>query len=333
MLQRFWAILWSRWLEFVRDKSALIWSFIFPVCLVGGFAVMFSGDGRPLYKVGLLGEGQPSEFVQTKHIQFVDYQDSDKAMLKLRQHGVDLLVDSSQNTYWVNESSANSYIVERLFLQVEEGFAREVASGRKIRYVDWVVPGILGMNMMFSCLFGVGYVIVRYRKLSVLKRFKATPLSAFEFIMAQVISRLVIVMVVISIVYSLCNWLFDFYMIGSYWNLAVITMLGALSLISLALIIASRSDSEELTNGLLNLVTFPMIILSGVWFSLEGAPQWVQDMALWLPLTHMIEGARAIMGNGDGLWDIRHHVFSLLGMTALYTAIAASLFRWEGQGR
>ena len=163
MFKRFLAILIARTIEFWRDRAALAWNFIFPILLVVGFGLIFSGGGQPAYKVGLIGE-QQTEFVKTKYIQFVDYQADDqsvaKAILKLQQHRLDLLVDSGQRVYWINDSSPSGYIVEKLLLQVEPDFTQQLAQGAQIRYVDWVLPGILAMNMMFSCLFGVGYVVV-----------------------------------------------------------------------------------------------------------------------------------------------------------------------------
>lgn len=336
MFKRFYAIFIARNLEFWRDRAALGWNLAFPILLVVGFAAIFSGDGRSMYKVGLIGDSTTA-FSSTKYISFVEYQSEqqslDRAMLKLQQHSLDLLVDSDQRVYWVNDTSPKGYITEKLLLHSEPGFERRVATGKQIRYVDWVLPGILGMNMMFSCLFGVGYVVVRYRKNSVLKRLQATPLNALEFMLAQVASRLVIVLVVVSIIYLGCDLFFDFYMIGNYIELLVVTLLGTMALISLSLIVASRSQSEELVGGLLNMVSWPMMMLSGVWFSLEGAPEFIQGVSQLLPLTHLVEAARGVMINGDSLWDVKYNVLSLLGMTVVFTAVGAYLFRWDSDGR
>ena len=188
---------------------------------------------------------------------------------------------------------------------------------------------ILGMNMMFSCLFGVGYVIVRYRKNAVLKRLKATPLSALEFVSAQLVSRLFIVIFLSSVVYIGCNLFFDFYMLGSYFDLLIIAVLGAFSLITLGLLVASRSKSEELIGGLLNLSSWPMMLLSGVWFSLEGAPDMVKVFADFLPLTHLVAGARKIITEGATLTDISYHVSVLLVMSAVFLTLGAYLFSWN----
>ena len=291
---------------------------------------IFSGDGRAIYKVGVIDLAQSqSSFLETKYISFIDYQEVTSAKVKLEQHSIDLLIDFNGQKYWVNQGAPNSYLVEKILLSDHKDYQRIETQGKKIRYIDWVLPGILGMNMMFSCLFGVGYVIVRYRKNAVLKRLKATPLSALEFVSAQLFSRLFIVMFLSSVVYIGCNLFFDFYMLGSYFDLIIIAMLGAFSLITLGLLVASRSKSEELIGGLLNLSSWPMMLLSGVWFSLPGAPNAVKVFAEFLPLTHLVAGARKIITEGATLADISYHVTVLMIMSAVFLSLGAYLFSWN----
>ncbi|WNC67784.1 ABC transporter permease [Thalassotalea nanhaiensis] len=332
---RFAAVVKARNLEFFRDKSSLAWNILFPVLLLVIFSFAFSGEGRGVYKVGVItAMAESSEnvhpFMQTKYIDFVHYEQLDKAMLKLDQHGIDMIIDSAAKQYWVNEQSPKSYMVEKIFVHDADGLNRMVTTGEPIRYIDWVLPGIFGMNMMFSCLFGVGYVIVRYRKNSVLKRLKATPLSALEFISAQLLSRLFIVLFMVSVVYIGCNFFFDFIMHGSYLNLFLIAIVGAMSLISLGLLISTRSKSQELVGGLLNMATWPMMLLSGVWFSLEGAPQFVQNIAEVFPLTHLVSAARSIITEGATLQDVSYQFAVLLSMTAICLILSAKLFSWDG---
>jgi ABC-type multidrug transport system permease subunit len=329
-LSRFFAVVKARNIEFFRDRSSLGWNLLFPILMLVGLSFIFSGDGRAVYKVGVLNLAQSqSNFLDTQYIGFIDYQEVALAKVKLEQHSIDLLVDFNGQQYWVNQGSPNSYLVEKIFKNDHQNFQRIETQGRKIRYVDWVLPGILGMNMMFSCLFGVGYVIVRYRKNAVLKRLKATPLSALEFVSAQLVSRLFIVMFMSSTVYIGCNLFFDFFMLGSYFDLFVIAILGAFSLITLGLLVASRSKSEELIGGLLNLSSWPMMLLSGVWFSLEGAPSGVKIFADFLPLTHLVAGARKIITEGASLADISYHVSMLGVMSMVFLILGAYLFSWN----
>ena len=328
--KRFYAVVKARNLEFFRDRSSLGWNLIFPILMLVGLSFIFSGDGRALYKIGVVNEASnQSAFLDIKHIDFVDYKNAENAVVKLEQHAIDLVIDFNQKKYWVNEGAPNSYLVEKIFMSEQLLFERLTTNSKAIRYIDWVLPGILGMNMMFSCLFGVGYVIVRYRKNAVLKRLKATPLSAFEFVSAQLVSRLFIVMFLSSVVYIGCNIFFDFYMLGSYFDLFIIGILGALSLITLGLLVASRSKSEELIGGLLNFTSWPMMLLSGVWFSLEGAPEAIKIFANVLPLTHLVAGARKIITEGATLGDISFHVLALSAMCIVFLVLGAYLFSWN----
>lgn len=337
-IKRFFAVFKARNIEFFRDKSSLGWNLFFPVLLLIGFSFIFSGDGRSAYKVGVINtstdkgtftNSDQENFKSIRFIDFIAYENVEIAKNKLNRHTIDLVIEPSNEQYWMNNESAKSYLVEKIFITQLDGYTRLETSGKKIRYVDWVLPGILGMNMMFSCLFGVGYVIVRYRKNAVLKRLKATPLSAFEFVSAQLLSRLFIVMFMSVVVYSGCNLLFDFFMIGSYFDLIIIGMLGAFCLISLGLLVASRSKSEELIGGLLNLTSWPMMMLSGVWFSLEGAPSALKNFADFLPLTHLVAGARKIITEGATLNDISYHVICLLIMSILFLSLGAYFFSWN----
>jgi len=333
-MKRFLAALVARNREFLRDRTAVSWNIIMPVLIVMGFAFAFTTDSSDLFKVGLYGEQdqsgkQQQEFIATDHIQFIEIKDIASALPRVERHQLDMLLDLNTSRYWVNQTSSKGYMLERLLGEERVGLEKKTVSGDPIRYVDWLVAGVFGMNIMFASLFGVGYAIVRYRKNGVLKRLRATPLTALEFLSAQVASRLWLILLVTVLVYSCTNLLVGFRMYGSYLDLFVVLVAGTLCLISLGLIIAARMSSEEAANGILNLISIPMMILSGVWFSLEGSSPLVQKLSLLLPLTHFNNAARAIMLDGAGLIDVSGNVLTLVGMTIVCILIAAYSFRWE----
>jgi ABC-type multidrug transport system permease subunit len=332
-LRRFFAVLSARNREFLRDRMALSWNIVLPVLIVMGFAFAFTGEDRDMFKVGLQGDPGVSagmtSFLATRHVRFLAVTDLPTALAKVERHQLDMLLDLPGRRYWINETSANGYILEKLLTATGEALNKQTVSGAEIRYVDWLIPGVLGMNIMFSSLFGVGFVIVRYRKNGVLKRLKATPLTPLEFLSAQVVSRLWLIVLVSTLVYAGTNLFVDFRMHGSYLILLLVLVLGTLSMISLGLIVAARMTNEEAANGLLNLISWPMMLLCGVWFSLEGSPALVQQLAQLLPLTHVIDAARAVMIDGAGLSAIAHHLIVLVLMTALFMTIGARGFRWE----
>jgi ABC-2 type transport system permease protein len=329
--KRFGILVDARNKEFIRDRSALGWNFLFPILVIFGFAFAFNGGSQDLFKVGLFGKPGASTFFSTQYVQFIATDALEPALAKLKRHQLDMVVTEEGDTtrYWVNSTSPKGYLLEKILAGSASKTEKQAVQGEEIRYIDWLISGLLAMNMMFSALFGVGYVIVRYRKNGVLKRLKATPLSAFEFLLAQVCSRLILIVLSSVAVYWGCNALLHFRMQGSYVDLFIVLVLGAMCLISLGLLLASRVSSEEFAGGLLNLISWPMIFLSGVWFSLEGAHPMVRKAAAIFPLTHVIDAARGIMTEGATLAQLSTHLIVLATMTVVFLVGGAVLFRWE----
>jgi len=349
-MRRFLAVTKARNTEFMRDKSALGWNLLMPVLLVAGFAFIFSDQGSTQYKVAVYQQESTATalksqhaFFKTKYIRFYPIKNLEAELVKLAHHKLDMIISPGKPVkYWINNNSRAGYMLEQVLhgsnnviaekqagLTLPIKLKRQEVSGDQVRYIDWVLPGILGMNMMLSCMFGIGFVIVRYRKMGVLKRFKATPLTAFEFISAQVISRLMIIIIITALVFVGSSFIIGLQVKGSWLLLLLVFTLGALSMISMALIIAARATSEEFANGLLNLISWPMLIFSGVWFSLEGLHPAAQAFSQVLPLTHMLEASRAIIVDGKGLLDVGHHLLVLMLMSLVFIVGGSMMFRWE----
>jgi ABC-type multidrug transport system permease subunit len=333
VIKRMLSVLHARNLEFLRDRGTLLFTTLLPLMLVIGMGFVFGGPERPLFKVGVVTahiDPQADAFLRERYVQFVPEPDEATGLHKLTHQQVDLLLQLQPPLrYWVNTDSPKGYIVEKLLLAADPHAQRETVAGAGLRYVDWLFPGILGMNMMFSCLFGVGYVVVRYRKSGFLKRLHATPLSAFEFLGAQVLSRLALILFVTVILYVGISTIIGFHNAGSFILLLLVAILSALSMVALGLTIAARFSSEELVGGLLNILTWPMMLLSGIWFSLEGSPRWIQWVAHIFPLTHTLDAARAVMLDGAGLGAIAPHLLYLAVTAFGFLAFGAWSFRWR----
>jgi ABC-2 type transport system permease protein len=272
-----------------------------------------------------------------RQVTYIGFDRQETALERLRHHRIDLLIERGEPPfrYWSSDTNPKGYAAEKILIGnlIDDPAAlmrrQEIVAARQIRYIDWLIPGIIAMNMIFSALYGVGFVVVRYRKNGVLKRLKATPLTAFEYLSAQMMSRLFVLIFTLVILWTGSYLIFGFSVEGSYLDLTVMFLLGALSLISLGLVIASRGTSEEFSNGILNAITWPMMFLSEVWFSIEGAPQWVQSAAKIFPLTHLLSGVRKIMNDGAALADVGFEVVMLAGFTLLFLIVGASLFSWN----
>ncbi len=361
-MKKFLAVLKARTMEYVRDRGTFLWNLFFPILMVAGFAFAFgTGESKTLFKVALIGEGGADAlktaiadrsfetgsaamdgFLAIPQLELIAYggADRDAALDKLRKHQFDMAVDFAGGAWYINDQAAGGPLLRKLLTGSEDpgtdgampsvpGFTEKRVSGKAIRYVDYLVPGVIGMNMMFSCLFGVGFVLVRYRKNGVLKRLKATPVGALNFLTAQAVSRMIIVVLTSVFVFAATNFFLHFRMEGNYLTLLLVLTLGIFAMISLGLVFASRLASEELASGLMNLVTFPMMVFSGVFFSIEGSPAILRAIAKVFPLTHFLDAARAIMLDGAGLAAVWPQMAVLSGMTVLFLAVSASLFKWE----
>jgi ABC-2 type transport system permease protein len=333
VIKRLLAVWHARNLEFVRDRRTMIFSLLMPIALVVGMSFIFGGKERPFFKVGVIAtviDKQAHPFLRERYVEFVPITDQATGLRKVTHQQIDLLLDlHGTPRYWVNTDSPKGYIAEKLLLASAAGAQREPVTGVAVRYVDYLFPGILGMNMMFSCLFGVGYVVLRYRKSGFLKRLHATPLSAFEFLTAQVLSRLGLILFVTTVLYLGIGTIIHFHRAGSGLLVILIGVLGALSMVAMGLTIAARFSSEEVVGGLLNLLTWPMMLLSGVWYSLEGSPQWVQWVAGLFPLTHVLNAGRAVMIDGAGLPEISTDLIYLAITALVFLAFGAWSFKWR----
>jgi ABC-type multidrug transport system permease subunit len=346
-IKRFWAMFVARNKEFFRDRAAFGWNFLFPFLLVAGFGIIFGGKAYISYKVGFFPAASaparaekldlPETFLKNPYLKFIPVGNAETGLAKLKRHKIDFLIEVGKrpHKYWVSSDSPKGFVIEQMFnaslapQQIQEQTDKQAIEGRLFRYIDWLFPGILAMNMMFSALWGVGYVVVRYRKNGVLKRLKATPLSAFEYLTAQMTSRIFVLMFTLAVVWVGCDLIFSFTVLGSYINVFLLFLLGSLSLTALGLLLAARGTSEEFTTGILNFISWPMMFLSEVWFSIEGAPQWVKAAANIFPLTHLLTAVRRIMHDGAGLIDVGPQILVLAAMTVCCLIAGAVMFSWN----
>lgn len=338
MFRRMWIIIAARNKEFYRDRSAFMWNILFPILIVLGFSMIFNDNTRDNYKVGYIDSREISsdpvaqKFFASKKIDFLKIKTVDAGLDKLNHHRIDMLVDFPEKQYYVSHSSPKGYVAEQLFSASQSEsipFEKKSVSTREIPYLEWLFPGILAMNIMFGALWGVGYVIIRYRKNGALKRMSVTPVHPWEFLTAQVISRLFVLVASSSFVFILCSIIYKFKCKGSYALLALIFILGTFCLISMGLLVAARSSSEEFANGMINLLTWPMMFLSEVWFSLEGSYPLIKKFALIFPLTHMTTAARKVMNDGATFMGVLPQISVLAGLSVVFLVVSSFLFKWK----
>ena len=210
-------------------------------------------------------------------------------------------------------------------LAVSDQIMRELGS----RYIDFLVPGLLGMNLMGSAIWGMGFVIVDARRRKLIKRLVATPMPRHYYLLSFILSQLALLVLEVGALLAFGIFAFHVPVRGSLLDLGVLCVLGSLSFSAIGLLIAARARTLETASGLMNLVMLPMWIFSGVFFSAQRFPDLIQPFVRALPLTATIDALRANMLQGAALAQVASEV-AVLGMWLVVCfALALKLFRWR----
>jgi ABC-type multidrug transport system permease subunit len=197
------------------------------------------------------------------------------------------------------------------------------------RYIDFLIPGLLGMNLMGSAMWGLGFAIVDARRKKLMKRLVATPMPRHYYLLSFVLARLVLLVAEVGVLLGFSAWVFQVPVRGSMLDLAALCVLGSLAFSALGLLIASRAQTIEAASGLMNTAMMPMWIVSGVFFSAQRFPDMLQPVIKALPLTAAIDALRANMLQGAGLAQVSPQLLVLAAWLAVCFPVALKLFRWR----
>ena len=334
-----------RFREFLREPEAVFWTFIFPLLLAGGLGLAFRSRPADIAKVGVLSSAPAAEVVRASlagdsSLQVVSLDDT-AAATALRIGTVALVVVAldSQNVEYRFDRARTEARTARLLvdqaLQRKRGRVDAVAvresliSERGSRYIDFVLPGLLAMNLMGSGMWGIGFSIVDARRKKLLKRFVATPMRRHQYLASFLLMRLGLMVIEVTVIATFGYYAFGVPMRGSLVAFGVACLLGALVFGSLGLLVASRARTIEAASGLMNLLMLPMWVASGVFFSAGNFPDAVQPVIQALPLTAVVDSVRGIMIQGLG-WSALAPEFAIIGTwLVLSFGIALKFFRWR----
>ena len=338
-----------RFKEFLREPEALFWTFVFPILIAIGLGIAFRNRPPDVVHVGVVGTTPAADRLAAAIRArpggglAVAQLSADSARLALRTGRVALLVlpeanDAARVQYEFDDTRPDARTARLLADDaIQRGFGRAdpvAVSERQVRergarYIDFVIPGLLGMNVMGSSIWGLGFAIVDARRKKLLKRLVATPMSRIQYLVSFVISRLVLLVGEAAVLLGFAVLLFHVPVRGSLWQLACILVLSAFAFGGLGLLLASRSRTIEGASGLMNLAMMPMWILSGVFFSWENFPKVVHPFIQALPLTAVNDALRASMLRGIGWNGIVSQLAVLVVWMVLTTFLALKWFRWQ----
>jgi len=332
----------ARMREFYREPEAIFWVFGFPLVLAFALGIAFRNRGPGTLTVGIAsgtGDSSLAAAVATEPGLRPTILDSGEARQRLRTGSIALLVVPGAPIVYRYDSTRTESRLARLTADAAIQRARGrtdptlVADDRVTapgsRYIDFLIPGLLGMNLMGSGLWGVGFSVVQARTKGLLKRFMATPMRRGDFLLSYMLSRLAFLVLEVAGLVGFGWVLFDVGVRGSLLTLAFLSMLGAFSFGGLGLLVASRAKTIEAVSGLMNLVMLPMWILSGTFFSYARFPETVQPFVRVLPLTALNDALRAVMIDGAPLFHLGAPMAIVAGWGLVSFAVALRIFRWR----
>ncbi len=334
-----------RFREFLREPEAVFWTFIFPLLLASGLGLAFRSRPADVAKVGILTTAPEADRIRTalvgdSSLQVVSLDDT-AAVNALRIGTVALVVvplDSGRVEYRFDRARTEARTARLLVdeaLQRASGRSDAVVttdaliSERGSRYIDFVLPGLLAMNLMGSGMWGIGFSIVDARRKKLLKRFVATPMRRYHYLASFLLMRLGLMVIEVTVITLFGYFAFGVPMRGSLVAFAVACVLGALVFGSLGLLVASRAKTIEAASGLMNLIMVPMWVASGVFFSAGNFPDAVQPFIQALPLTAVVDSVRGIMIQGLGWAALAPEFAIVTTWLVLSFGVALRFFRWR----
>jgi ABC-2 type transport system permease protein len=339
-------LLLSRLRELQREPEVIFWVFVFPLLLALGLGIAFRNkpaDATPIAIISGPGaqqtlallEGSPQNSLI--HAEVVE---QPQAMQGFRLGKYDLVVESGpQGSVQYRYDPARP---ESVLSRAEVDAALQSAAGRKdvilttevtssepgSRYIDFLVPGMLGMNTMNAAMWGIGFALVEMRQRKLLKRFVATPMRRTDFLLALMSSRLILMVIEVGLLLGFGALVFHMRILGSLFTIVLIGAVGAISFGGIGLLTASRAQKIESVSGLMNLVMMPMWIFSGVFFSYQRFPAVVQPLIKLLPLTALNDALRDTILQGASLASQSGRILVLLVWGGVSFLLALRWFRW-----
>jgi ABC-2 type transport system permease protein len=339
-------LLGARMLELKREPEVVFWVFVFPLLLATGLGIAFRNKPADASSVAIVagpGAQRPEALLEAspRHASFkIDVQNEEAARKGFRLGKYDLVIEpdgSGGLRYRYDPARPESVLARSAVddaLQAAAGrkdvvaTAEETTSEPGSRYIDFLIPGLLGMNLMNSGMWGIGFALVDMRQRKLLKRFVGTPMRRGDFLLALLSSRLVLMIIEIGLLLTLGVIVFHMKILGSLFAILLLGALGAMCFGGVGLLTASRAQKIESVSGLMNLVMMPMWIFSGVFFSYERFPAVIQPLIKALPLTALNDALRASILEGMPLVHQWPRLLILGAWGAVSFLLALKWFRW-----
>jgi ABC-type multidrug transport system permease subunit len=323
----------------LREPEAVFWIFIFPILLAVGLGIAFRNRPADVLPVAATTPQLTQALAADKGLKAAEMDETAGAHALATGDILLLAVQGSGGVAYryddTNPDARNARLLADRAIQAAAGQRDAVRAENELvheagsRYIDFVVPGLLGMNLMGSAMWSLGFSIVEGRQKKLLKRMVASPMPKWQYLTAFLLSRLVMLVIEVVVFLGFARVAFGVPFRGALWELAFLCVLTSLVFSAIGLLTASRARTIEAVSGLMNVVMLPMWILSGVFFSASRFPNVIQPFVKALPLTAAIDALRANMLQGVGLNHLLAPVAILVAWFCVPFAVSLKIFRWR----
>ena len=329
-----------RWREFLREPSAILFVVIMPPLWIAFLGTVFSPDDAPRYAIGVVQDSSPVIMQALQTDPALQLHTGTLAeLLQAAGKGEVLTVVQSEGTlltYYLDSSNQDS-VGAKLYVDnlMQNFFQRRDAmptvikpAPPRMRYIDFFIPGLLAFSIMSSSFYGVGMTIVSNRRENLLKRYLVTPMPPMVFIVSHIIGRLLVLLVEIFIILLAGMLLFDFEIKGNPVSFIAYAAIGMATFTALATLLSSRGRNLSTCYSLINLISLPLALLSGVWFDTAWLPQWLAAICSWMPLMPLAEGLRGIAVGGVGIMTLLPQLLLMCAYAVAASLAAKVMFKW-----
>jgi len=319
---------------FVREPGAVFWTFGFPLILTVALGIAFRNRPPEPSVVAVTSDSLLTALSGTEQLS-PRRLDEREAREALRTGRVDLVVEPGPPITYLYDSTRPESRLARAIADLALHPRGAPATVDKpvtepgSRYIDFLIPGLIGVNLMTAGMWGIGYVLVEIRVKKLLKRMVATPMSRAQFLFSFVVMRSLFLLVELPVLLGFAWVAFHVGVAGSLPLFFAMALLGGLMFAGLGLLMASRAQNQHTVNGLINLLQFPMFVGSGVFFSISRFPAALQPWLKLLPLTALNDGLRGILIDGAGVRGVALPASIMAGYALLAFAAALRIFRWR----
>lgn len=354
-MQSFWAMVVANLKMTVRNRQAIFWNLAFPAIFILIFGSVFGGDATNTFDVGVTGPAGPNRDqviagleanagfdvhtgTEEDELEALDNNDRQVVLTIPETITAETPIRFAYNgeggpTASLAQAAVQSALFGILGVGGEVPIESTAVSTRDLSFIDFFLPGILAMSIMNSGVIGLSTAFTSFREKGILRRIRVTPFALWKFILARIVASMLVILATSGILIGMSVLVWGFRLRGNWLLSLLVIIIGSLTFLAIGYAISSFARNTETAASYANLITFPMLFLSGVFFPVSSLPDWIEPVLNVLPLKYLVDALRQPMMYGNGLPDVWRDLLVLLAVFAACMAFAIRFFRWDATAR